>query len=273
MTGKYKIYISSAPYSKPSDPVLINGTIEECLIKAHKYGADGIDYHIRESASPDYDNILRIMEEYGVGISSIITGRLCTESGYTLLNPDVRNSEMAYKGLIKYIDMASAMKTDIILGWAKGRIPDGAEREEYIDRLGEYLRRLEVYAAEKSVRINIEAVNRYESNLLNTSNEICEFLEDQRLNNCYVHLDVFHMNIEESDMCKAILRAGKRLNYIHFADNERRYPGSGALDFKKIMNMLDECGYDGPIAFEYLPQPDMDTAVEKGLRHIREIEG
>ncbi len=80
------------------------------------------------------------------------------------------------------------------------------------------------------------------------------------------------MNMEEFDSCAAIRRCGKRLGYFHAADNSRRYPGSGQLDFPKILHTLEEVGYGGYITVECLPEPDRATAARKAIEHLRQCE-
>ena len=68
------------------------------------------------------------------------------------------------------------------------------------------------------VTINLEIVNRFESSLLNTAAEGMDFLRDTVMDNVYLHLDTFHMNIEEADPAQAIALAGDRLGYFHVGE-------------------------------------------------------
>ena len=99
-----------------------------------------------------------------------------------------------------------------------------------------------------------------------------DFLEAYRLDNCFVHLDTYHMNIEEADPYAAIRRCGARLGYFHVADNSRRYPGSGQLDFRRLLRTLQETGYSGWITVECIPDPDRGTAAQKAIRYLRGCE-
>lgn len=264
----WKYVVSSAIIAPKTAPILLQGTLEECLKNASRLGYNGVEYHTRENADIDYDKVASVMKENDVSVSAIITGRLFTEGGYSLLNDDAANSKAAMEGMLMYADMASKVGSDMVLGWAKGNVPAGADRKVYLDRLGGQLREIEGYAAGKNVKIFIEVINRYETNLFNTAEETLNFLDEQKLSNCYVHLDTFHMNIEEPDMLQAIRMSGDRLGYFHLADNTRWYPGHGVLDFEKIIGTLEDINYNGYLSVECLPNPDGETAAATALKNL-----
>ncbi len=114
---------------------------------------------------------------------------------------------------------------------------------EAIGRLAERGRQL-------GVRLGIEVVNRYESNLVNTSRQGVEYVEQVGDDQVYVHLDTYHMNIEEPDMFTPVLTAGPKLGYVHIGESHRGYLGSGTVDFDSFFRALAHIGYDGPIVFE-----------------------
>ena len=95
-----------------------------------------------------------------------------------------------------------------------------------------------------------------------------DFITRHDLDQFFVHLDTFHMNIEEHNPYEAIRKCGKKLGYFHVADNTRRYPGSGQLDFKRILAALYEIDYDGYIAVECIPDPDRETTARKAIEHL-----
>jgi D-psicose/D-tagatose/L-ribulose 3-epimerase len=96
----------------------------------------------------------------------------------------------------------------------------------------------------------LEVVNRYESNLLNTGRQALEYLKEVDRPDVSVHLDTYHMNIEESDLFQPILDAGDRLGYLHIGESHRGYLGTGSVDFGSAFRALDRINYDGPIVFE-----------------------
>lgn len=112
------------------------------------------------------------------------------------------------------------------------------------------LRTLADRASSLGIGLSLEVVNRYESNLINTSRQALEFLKEVDRPNISVHLDTYHMNIEESDLFQPILDAGDRLGYLHIGESHRGYLGTGSVDFGSAFRALDRINFDGPIAFE-----------------------
>ncbi len=265
----YRYALSSADTAPVTAPILLKGSIEQNIVMAGKLGYDAIEVHLRENLKLDYDGILNLCKKNKVSIAAIVTGRLATQEGVSLTDSCGKKASVAIKGAKKYIDIASAFSTDIVIGWLRGSVT--STKEEYIKTLGSAICELETYAKERGVRVFIEAINRYEINTMNTAEEICELIERYNLINTYVHLDTFHMNIEESDMEKAIKLSGKRLGYIHLADSNRRYPGAGHINFKKIAAALDSIGYDGYLSVECLPLPDSSQAAKNAVQYLKKI--
>lgn len=105
-------------------------------------------------------------------------------------------------------------------------------------------------ASTLGIDLSLEVVNRYESNLLNTGRQALAYLDEVGSDNLSVHLDTYHMNIEESDPFQPILDTGDRLGYFHIGESHRGYLGTGSVDFGASFRALQRIGYDGPIVFE-----------------------
>jgi len=129
------------------------------------------------------------------------------------------------------------------------------------------LTRVAEKAKSAGVTINLEIVNRFESNLLNTAAQGLAFIRDAGTDNIYLHLDTFHMNIEEADPAQAILLAGDRLGYFHVGESHRGYLGSGTIDFPKIFDALVAVGYRDDITFESFSSAvvDKDLSIICGI--------
>ena len=122
------------------------------------------------------------------------------------------------------------------------------------------------YAGERGVSVGIEAVNRYESYLVSTAEQALTFAHEIGLPNVGVILDLFHMNIEESDVSQATTTAVATgdLIALHVADSNRRAPGAGHADIMNPVKSALSQGFNGPIVLECTaPGPDPFTA-DKG---------
>lgn len=100
------------------------------------------------------------------------------------------------------------------------------------------------------VDVVLEVVNRFESNLLNTTAQGMKFLADADNDALSLHLDTFHMNIEEANPAAAIRLAGDRLGYVHIGESNRGYLGDGVIAFDPIFDALIDIGYAKDIVFE-----------------------
>lgn len=115
------------------------------------------------------------------------------------------------------------------------------------------------------ISISLEIVNRYESNLLNTARGALTHLERIDHDNAHLHLDTYHMNIEESDMSSPVLEAGDALRYVHIGESHRGYLGTGTVDFATFYRALARIGYDGPIVFESFSSAVVSEALSNTL--------
>lgn len=112
------------------------------------------------------------------------------------------------------------------------------------------LRRLAQAAKERGITVGLEPVNRYESNLINTGQQAIDMIKNIGESNVVVHLDVYHMNIEEQNLAGPIKAAGDKLGYIHVGASHRGPLGTGNIDFDEFFGALAEIGYKGTITFE-----------------------
>ncbi|MEV6600944.1 sugar phosphate isomerase/epimerase family protein [Actinoplanes sp. NPDC051346] len=112
------------------------------------------------------------------------------------------------------------------------------------------LRDLAAEAATRDMTLGLEVCNRYETNVINTARDALRLADDVGADNVLVHLDTYHMNIEEDDLVRPVLEVGDRLGYVHIGENHRGYLGSGHLDFTSFFHALADIGYTGPITFE-----------------------
>lgn len=268
---QWKYAVSSADDAPGTAPILLKGSIEQNLEKAAAIGYDAIEVHTREDAALDYEAIRAAERRTGVKVAMVITGRLNTEGECSLLSDIPYVTAAAMDGMRQYIDMAQQLGADIVIGWVKGNVPKGGAREKYMDRLAKNLASLAAYAQARQVRILLEVINRYEVNVFTTAEETMSFLEKYQLANCYVHLDTFHMGIDECDPVEAIRRCRGKLGYVHLADNSRRYPGSGQFDFRRILDALEDTGYQGYLSVECLPWPDGGEAARRALAHMKSL--
>lgn len=116
-------------------------------------------------------------------------------------------------------------------------------------------------ASAAGVDLVLEVANRFETNLLNTAAQGLAFIAATGADHLRLHLDTFHMNIEEADPAAAIRLAGDRLGYVHIGESNRGYLGDGLVDFDRIFDALLDIGYARDMTFESFSGQVVDRAM------------
>jgi D-psicose/D-tagatose/L-ribulose 3-epimerase len=154
--------------------------------------------------------------------------------------------------LLRAVRLAAALGSPCLTGVLYGPLgaarspPSRAARARCVD----ILRRSARTAQVEGVTLGIEPVNRYESSVANTAAQAAALVAEIAEPNVMVHLDAFHMNIEEESMAGAVEDADDLLGYVHVAESHRGYLGTGSADLQGLFDALVATGYEGPIVFE-----------------------
>lgn len=130
------------------------------------------------------------------------------------------------------------------------------------------------FAKEHDVTIVLEPLNRYSTPYCNTAQDAMAIATKVDNNSLGIMLDTFHMNIEEDSFEHAILESKSLLRHMHFADNNRKMPGYGHIDFKKIVGALVEVNYRGYVTFEPTIQDinNYEISLKRGLELIKSMD-
>ncbi len=112
------------------------------------------------------------------------------------------------------------------------------------------LKVLAKYAEVRGRQICVEPLNRFESDFLNTCDQGLKLIKDVGSKAVKLHLDTFHMNIEEKQQAAAIVKAGKLLGHFHACGSDRGTPGGDHIDWKPIAKALKQIRYDGDVVIE-----------------------
>jgi D-psicose/D-tagatose/L-ribulose 3-epimerase len=106
------------------------------------------------------------------------------------------------------------------------------------------------YAAGKGVCLALEPLNRFETDMINVVDQGLSFISETGMDNVGLHLDTFHMHLEEKSSPEAIRKAGKKIFHFHACENDRGIPGTGQVHWAEIAHALKDAGYDGPVVIE-----------------------
>jgi len=191
------------------------------------------------------------------GLIPIITKALPAE--YNPISPDPHCRKAAADYLKSIVDIAAAVGSQLVAGviYAGWGYRTGRPRtEDEWKRSVECTRNVAEYAAEAGITLAPEVINRYVTHILNTAEDGVRYCRDVGLENVKIHLDTFHMMIEEQSISGALRTCGKGyLGYFHTCENHRGIPGTGMVPWREVFTTLHEIGYTGPMAIEsYAPE-------------------
>lgn len=271
-TVKLATAIQTPEVPHPVPVALLSGSLEEKLAKAARWGADGVELMPCNPKELDGGHIKNLCREHNLSVAAAASGAITLTTGYTLLNADARACELAKLRLYDLIDFAAAVGAPIVtIGSFRGKLAWEANGAR--EKLVQILREAANYAQAQSIRIALEALNRYEGDLINNHEEGLAFLDEVDHPALGLLLDTYHVNIEEASYTEPFRRtcqAGK-LFHVHLGDNNRLPPGKGLIDFPAILSTLCDCGYVGFLSAELLAKPDPDTAALETLTYMRTL--
>ena len=210
-------------------------------------------YSLLELSLHDLENLnvpvaRRRLEEAGVSVAcsrGLSFDADVSSEHTTVVN---RGAELLYRSLQATTGLGGTILTGAIYS-ALGKYPQPLSAGGRANAV-RVLRDLAVEAQASGVTLGLEICNRYETNVVNTVRQALELADDIGEDNVVIHLDTYHMNIEEDDLVRPVLEAGDRLGYVHIGENHRGYLGSGHLNFAAFFHALNNIGYHGPITFE-----------------------
>jgi D-psicose/D-tagatose/L-ribulose 3-epimerase len=216
--------------------------------KTREAGFDLIEIPLMDPEGLDVETTRKVLDEYGLAATASLGLR--DDIDISSEDPDiVANGEKHLGTCLEVLSgIGGTHLVGVIYCAMKKYLAPASDlgRAHSVEAIG----RLASRAEELGIRLGIEVVNRYESNLVNTSRQAVEYVERVGHDNVSVHLDTYHMNIEEPDMFSPVLTAGSRLGYVHIGESHRGYLGSGTVDFGGFFRGLAHVGYDGPVVFE-----------------------
>jgi D-psicose/D-tagatose/L-ribulose 3-epimerase len=132
----------------------------------------------------------------------------------------------------------------------KARLVSPEQKQVEWNRAVTNLRKVCEMAAEKGLFIALEPLNRFESDLINTTEDVVRLIKDINHPAAKIILDGFHMNIEEPDIEAAIRLAGDQLIHVQVSENYRGTPGTGQTRWDAFLRGLEAIGYSGTVSIE-----------------------
>lgn len=216
-----------------------------------KWGFDTVEVAVE---SPDHINpafVKNAAEKAGIQI-----GAVCAAMGPGRdFRGSVKDQQTAMVYLMALIDQAVALNSPRVIGpiySVTGVVGahDEKTKAQHFKCVVKNLKKLARYAEERKIELCIEPLNRFETDFLNTVEQGLKLIKAVGSKYVKLHLDTFHMNIEEKNQAAAILKVGKHLGHFHACGTDRGIPGEDSLDWRPIVAALKKVGYRGDVVIE-----------------------
>ncbi len=255
-----------------------------------KWGFDTVEIPVEAPEHIDPVAVKSAADKAGLAIGSICA---CMGPGR-----DFRGTAEEQKTASVYvktlIDQAATMGCPSVIGPIYSVVgkADAVEEKEQAREFAlvvKNLKPLAKYAEKKGVTLCIEPLNRFETDFLNTTDKGLKLIKAVGSKAVKLHLDTFHMNIEEKNQAAAIIKAGKHLAHFHACGSDRGTPGGDHIDWKPIVNALRKIKYKGDVVIESFTtdvkviaraaaiwrkiEPNRNDIAVKGLKNLKRFFG
>ena len=271
------LWVWTSPFSTKRDLHLLR--------KVKSLGGSVIEFGLEDDATIDTAALRRELAAHELDCS--IIGLFSPERDLSSEDAKFRSraSEYATRGLDICAEVGASIFSGSVAGVGGERGLSAGQWQAKIQRAAESLVQLGQHASKIGVRLGVEVLNRYENNLINTAKQARQLIELVQSSSVGIHLDSFHMNIEEEDMAGAINLAGDKLFHLHGSDSHRGIPGKGHVPWGQVASALQKIQYKGyvviesfdpegrlaPLARLWRPLSDtQDALARQGLDFLRE---
>ena len=194
------------------------------------------------------------------------------DADYSLVDPSHKQKYLEF--LAQSMDAAKQVGASSVTIHSTA-LGDGGIVVDHYDNLSHTVKLCSMYdmllasaalAEQQGINLNLEALNittDHVGNFLATTQmgaEICRLIGSPRLKLLY---DVYHMQINEGCICDTITNYSDVFEHIHVADAPGRHePGTGEINYQKVLHHLEACGYTGRVGYELFPLTDTAAAVK-----------
>lgn len=231
-----------------------------------RLGFDGVELNIRDPETVAPDRLKAYLAEFGLVLSMFASGLTARTFQLSLATEDGARRKDAIRRTVRFLEFAREFGAGMIAGLLKGAPQEAGPSAR--ERLAASVLELTPVADRLKTPLLIEAVNRYESPVGHSLADTWDIA--RRSGSPFVQIlpDTFHMNIEEANMEQALRAHRACFTSLHLSDNTRHFPGFGAIDFARVIALLDGLGYQGKLAIEGNVRTSFAADVEMAMHYL-----
>ena len=180
-----------------------------------------------------------------------------------------QDSAAAYAAAALGRAKAAGVTTIVFGSGGARRIPDGFDPAKAREQFIAFSRRIAPVAAAAGVTLSLEALNRRETNFINTLAEAVAIVDAVGHPAFRLQADVYHM-LQEDEPPQAIFDAAARIVHVHVAQKgSRKAPLPGGSDFRPYFAALKKIGYRGRVSIES-SWPEGENAYGRARAYVRD---
>lgn len=253
---------------------------ERAVASARHYKLDFIEIAMPDPTAIDAQHTRRLLEANDLEAVSSLG---LPEHAWASVRPDAA-VEFLKAAIDKTAAFGGKALSGVIYGGLGERTGVPPTQGEY-DNITRAVAAAARHAKAQGIALGIEPINRYENHLVNTARQGVDLIERIGADNVFVHLDTYHMNIEEKGVANGVLACRDHLKYIHLSESDRGTPGYGNVAWDEIFAALAAIEFKGGLAMEsfinmppefayglavWRPVADsMEEVMDKGLPFLR----
>jgi len=241
-----------------------------------KWGFETVEIPVEDPSHIDPKHVKAELDKHG-----LVCGSVCACMGP---DRDLRGDATQQKTGMEY--MMKVLDQMVDLDCPSLMVPEKEYKQQW-KTVVKNLKQLCKYAEKRGRQVCMEPLNRFETDFINTADQALQMVSDVGSPALKIHLDTFHMNIEEKDQGKSIRKVGKLLGHFHACGTDRGTPGNDSLNWEPIVKALKSVGYKGDVVIESFTtdvkviaraaaiwrriEPTTDEIAVKGLKNLQKF--
>ena len=243
---------------------------ENIVKQLAQMGYDAIELQLGDASDVDKDKLHKLLSDNGIVLSSFQTGSSYARNGFCYTSQCEEKRMGAISKMHDFIDLAAEFNALPVTGLMQGKQSDEANAQIAYERIYVAMRETSVHAEKMGVTVVIEPCNKMEVGFNNNVERVLKTVETVNSPSLQTMVDTYHANIEEPNVCDALVRCAPHMRHVHLSETNRSDFGTGHLDFIGVFDTLRQLHFEGYCAIGvYFTEQDIITKAEQALRYAK----